>query len=77
MSAITVQVETKTAAEVGAAVVSAKKFRRVYAMLNGQRELVLALRVNPDSITVVTWGDDINGLAYHQLPLDAEMTVVL
>lgn len=77
MSTITVQVETRTAAEVGAAAVSAKKFRRVYTTINGQRELVLALRVNPDSITVVVWGDDINGLGYHQLPLDAELTVVL
>ena len=76
MSAITVQVETKTAAEVGAALAK-KMFKRVYAEINDQRELVFGVKVNPDSITVVTWGDDINGLAYHQLPLDAEMTVVL
>ena len=74
---ITVEVATMEAGEVGAALAKKRAFRRVYATINGQRELVFAVKVNPESVTIVTWGDDINGLAYHQLPLDAEMTVVL
>lgn len=76
MSMITVQVMPMEASEVGAAVAK-KPFRRVYATINGQRELVFGLRVNADSVTIAVWGDDINGIAFHQLPLDAELTVVL
>lgn len=74
---ITVQVMKMEAGEVGAEVAKKRLFRRVYATINGRQELVQGIRINPDSITIGIWGDDINGLELHQLPLDAEMTVVL
>lgn len=74
--AITVQTIEMTAVETYRLQLKKRKPNRIYATINNRRVLVIAMKAAPDFITIGIWGDTINALELHQLPLDAKLTVI-